>query len=423
MNYEQALSYIHSVNWCFCKPGLERITELTSKLGDPQNDLKFIHVAGTNGKGSFCSMLASVLEHAGYKTGLYTSPYITTFCERMCTALKPIPESTLADITSHVRPIADAMTDKPTEFELITAVALEYFKREKCDVVILEAGMGGRLDSTNVINTPVLSVITGIALDHTAYLGDTIEQIAKEKAGIIKNGVPVLYGGKDEEAYEVIKATAKEKGCSLFRTKHDGINIKNADLNGTRFDYEGYDDIDIALLGMYQPENAASVISAVDILRDGGYEISDAALRDGLADARWHARFELLSNDPVTIYDGAHNPQGIEMFIKSVRHYFKDKKAVLVSTVMQDKEYRSMIKDISEVCEYAYLFKINYRALDGNAHAKEYRECGVDATATESVREALELGIKKAREKGLPLVCAGSLYMYADLVKELKDLL
>ena len=174
MTYQEALNYIHSISWTFCKPGLERIERLCRELGDPQRELKVIHVAGTNGKGSFCAMLDSVLRKAGYRVGLFTSPYIRFFNERMCVDGQPISDGLLAEITEYVKPYADAMTDRPTEFELITAIALEYFRREKCDVVILEAGMGGRLDSTNIIREPLLSVITGIALDHTAFLGDTV---------------------------------------------------------------------------------------------------------------------------------------------------------------------------------------------------------------------------------------------------------
>ena len=204
MNYEQALTYIHSVNWAFCKPGLERITELCKALGNPQKGLRFIHVAGTNGKGSTSSMLASILQNAGYRTGLYTSPYIRTFCERIRVDGENIPEDALAKLTEQIQPIAEKMADKPTEFELITAIAFLYFKRHHCDVVVLETGMGGRLDATNLIERPLLSVITGIALDHTAFLGDTIPQIAAEKAGIIKAHCPVLWGGEDAVAADAL---------------------------------------------------------------------------------------------------------------------------------------------------------------------------------------------------------------------------
>ncbi len=422
MNYTEALEYIHSVSWVFCKPGLERIRELCARLGNPQNDLRFIHVAGTNGKGSFCSMLDSVLRAANIKTGLFTSPYIKEFNERMCVGGKPIANEELAEITSYVRPIADAMKDKPTEFELITAIAFEYFRRQECEIVILEAGMGGRLDSTNIISTPLLCVITGIALDHTAFLGDTVEKIAAEKAGIIKDGVPVLYGGKDAEAMRVIADTAAEMNARLYLTEHEKLTVKHADLHSTEFDYKDHKDIKIKLLGLYQPQNAANVLSAIDILRENGTDVPDDAVRDGLYSAVWHARFELLSTDPVIIYDGAHNPQGIDMFIRSIKAYFGNKKIILVSTVMGDKDYESMVRDVCTVCDTAYVFKVNDRALDTHAYAEVYRRYGAGAFECEDMESALAKALAHGKAENIPVVCAGSLYMYEDVVRALGDI-
>ena len=249
MTYDQAIQYIHGVSNFFCKPGLDRISRLCEGLGNPQDSLRFIHVAGTNGKGSFCSMLDSVLRSAGYKTGLFTSPYIKFFNERICFDGNPISDEDLAEITEYVSHIADAMEEKPTEFELITAIGFEYFKRKGADVVILEAGMGGRLDSTNIIRDPILSVITGIALDHTAFLGDTVEKIAYEKAGIIKDGRPVLFGGDDESAYSVIEAVAKEKGSPIYRTDRSALKNVKATLEGTEFDFGERRGLKIKLLG------------------------------------------------------------------------------------------------------------------------------------------------------------------------------
>ena len=276
LNYQEALEYIHGISWTFCKPGLERISELCTRLGHPERELKFIHIAGTNGKGSTSAMLDSVLRAAGYKTGLYTSPYIRTFNERMRVGGENISESELAEITSYVRPLADAMTDKPTEFELITAIALEYFRRAKCDVVIFEAGMGGRLDSTNVIEHSLLSIITGIALDHVAFLGDTVEKIAAEKAGIIKEGCPVLFGGEDESAYRVIAARAAEMKSKMHRVDRSKLALKQSTLEGTLFDFGEHTDMRISLLGSYQPLNASTVLSALDILRERGMNKKEA---------------------------------------------------------------------------------------------------------------------------------------------------
>ncbi len=421
MNYNEALEYIHSVSWTFCKPGLERIGELCSALGNPERGLKFVHVAGTNGKGSFCSMLSSVLESAGLKVGLYTSPFIRRFNERMRINGLDIPDETLARITERVKPIADKMADKPTEFELITAIAFEYFAEEKCDIVVLECGMGGRMDSTNIIPAPVLAVITGIALDHTAFLGDTVEKIAEEKAGIIKSGVPMLYGGENAVAEQVIKKKCAEVGAKFSRTDYSLLKIKSADLSGSLFDFGKFTDIKIKLLGMYQPRNAASVLSAVNILREGGMDIPDAAVYSGLESARWQARFEIIKNDPTVIFDGAHNPEGISAAVKSIKHYFADKRVVVFTGVLRDKDYGFIAEMLSEIADTAFtITPDNQRALTAQEYAQTLRAFGVAATACSSVKEALDKGREAAKSADTALCCLGSLYTYAEVTKALK---
>ena len=418
MTYEEALEYIHSVCWKGSRPGLSRITELMDKLGNPQDSLRFIHVAGTNGKGSFCSMLDSVLRAAGYKVGLYTSPYIKEFNERMRVGGKNIENDTLADITTRVRPIADAMTDKPTEFELITAVAFQYFYESGCEVVVLEAGMGGRLDSTNIIREPYLSVITGIALDHVDYLGDTVEKIAAEKAGIIKDSAPILYGGEDDSAREVIRATAKAKGSEFYDVDYTDIKNLTSSLSGTEFDFKGYKDVKINLLGLYQPKNAALVLSAVDLLRSQGLDISDSAVKQGLSMAKWQARFEIISHDPLVIFDGAHNPQGITSAVASIKHYFGDEKVYVLTGVLRDKDYNFIASELSKVAERAFtLTPQSPRALSAEDYAKTLSAVGVSAEPYPSIEAALTAAKSEAKKAGKPLVCLGSLYTYADVIK------
>lgn len=417
MDYKQSLEYIHSISWCFCKPGLERISELCRRLGDPQRDLKFVHVAGTNGKGSFCSMLSSVLRSAGYKTGLYTSPYIRYFNERMCIDGKPISNEELAEITTMVRPIAESMEDSPTEFELITAVAFEYFRRNGCDVVVLEAGMGGRLDSTNIIREPLLSVITGIALDHTAFLGDTVEKIAVEKAGIIKDGSPVLWGGDDTAAEGVISQTAEQNGSEFFCVDYSLLNVKSATLDGSVFDFGDRRDVEIKLLGLYQPRNACSVLSAVDILRKGGMSISDEAVLRGLYEARWSARFEIIDRDPLTIFDGAHNPQGIDSAVNSIKHYFGENKVYVLTGVLSDKDYDYIASRLAEIASCAFVLTPDSpRALPSAEYARVLASKGVAAVGYDSLNEAYEAAARRAKEDGVPLVCLGSLYIYSELM-------
>lgn len=416
MTYNEAIEYIHGINWTFCKPGLERISELCEKLGHPERKLKFIHVAGTNGKGSVCSMTESVLRAAGYKTGLYTSPYIRQFNERMQINGKNISNEELVELAEYVRPFADAMTDKPTEFELITAVAFEYFARNNCDAVVLEAGLGGRLDSTNVIRNPLLSVITGIALDHTAILGDTIEKIASEKAGIIKDAAPILFGGENETAAEVIKAQAKISGSVFYQVNYDSLSNVNANLSGTVFDYGTRHGVEIKLLGLYQPKNAAIVINIVDILNKYGFRISDTALYEGLKKAIWPARFEKVADDPLIIFDGAHNPQGIEQAVKSIRHYFGNKKIHILTGVLKDKNYNEIAKMLATVTDRAFtITPPSPRALPADNYAEVLRQAGINATAFTNIAESFSTAKKEAKNDKVPLVCLGSLYVYASL--------
>ncbi|MBQ7225099.1 MAG: folate family ECF transporter S component [Clostridia bacterium] len=421
MKKEEALEYIHSINWTFCKLGLERIGELCTKLGNPQDSLRFIHVAGTNGKGSFCSMLSSVLKEQGYCVGMYTSPYIKCFNERMQINGEPISDGELTQITEKIKPIADQMDDKPTEFELVTAIAFEYFKNHKCDYVVLECGLGGRLDSTNIINTPVLSVITGIALDHTSILGDTIEKIAGEKAGIIKEGVAVLWCGTDKEAQEVISNASKEKNAPLFTVNREVLNVKNATLDGTFFDYGEHKDLKISLLGEYQTQNAMNVLCAVDLLRDNGVKIDESSIKAGLEKAKWQARFEIISQNPLVIFDGCHNPQGVDSCVESIKKYFGAEKLIVITGVMADKDYNYISNKIGQIAKEVYCIAPNNpRALSAGEYAKEFEKQGIPAFGCESVGEAAKKAIMRARELGAGVVCLGSLYMYSEVESEIK---
>jgi dihydrofolate synthase/folylpolyglutamate synthase len=416
MDYKEALEYIHSVNWTFCKPGLERISALCEALGNPQDGLRFIHVAGTNGKGSFCAMTASILKSAGYKVGLFTSPYIKTFNERMMINGEMIGEQELADLTAFVRPVADAMADKPTEFELITAIALLYFHRHACDVVVLEAGMGGRLDSTNVIREPLLSVITGIALDHTAFLGDTVEKIAAEKAGIIKDNRPVLYGGEDVAARDVIAQTAVARGSAFHEVDYAELKVTHAGLDGAVLDFGAYTDVRLNLLGTYQPRNAAVVLTAVDVLRREGMNIPEQVVREGLTTVEWRGRFELLADNPPIIFDGAHNAQGITAAVEGVRHYFGEQKVYVMTGVLQDKDYYAIARTLATVAGRAFvLTPDNPRALAGEEYAALLETCGVPSVAYPSVAAAYAAAVDAARADNVPLICLGSLYTYASL--------
>ena len=426
MTYEKALEYIHSVCWKGSRPGLSRITELCHRLGDPQNGLKFVHVTGTNGKGSTCAMTESVLRSAGYKTGLFTSPYVKVFNERMAVNGENVSNERLAEVTAMVKPHADAMEDSPTEFELITAIAFMLFKLEGCDIVVLEAGMGGRLDSTNVIESAEVSVITGVALEHTEYLGDTVPKIAAEKAGIIKKGCPVVYGGRDygafvspeneKTAYAVIKEKADELGCELSFCDYGRLSVISAGLDGATLDYKETKGVKIPLLGLYQPENCAKALEVIEALRKKGYAIPDEALMKGLAGVVWRARFERLRDDPLTLYDGSHNPEGICEAVRTLRYYFGEKRLNFLTGVMKDKDYTYMAETLAPLANEVFcVTPDNPRALSSEELKKVYSDLRVRSSAYETVARGVDEAIKRSREAGVPLICLGSLYMYAEV--------
>lgn len=433
MTYTQALDFIHSTCWKGSRPGLERTIELTARLGNPQNSLKFIHIAGTNGKGSTSAMLAAILQRAGYRVGLYTSPFIIRFNERMRVGGQDIPDDELAEITEFVKPHAEAMADTPTEFELITAIALVYFARHACDYVVFEVGMGGRLDSTNIIfpETVAASVITGIAMDHTAFLGDTPEKIAAEKAGIIKAGVPVVFGGNHapvgslpssdalaaaESCARVIREKAAEVGAPYAETDHSKLANIRADLFGADFDFGERKNLHISLAGLYQPYNTATVLTVIDLLRERGLTVPEEAIREGLASVKWPARFEILSRDPLIIADGGHNPEGIDAAIESVKTYFKDEKILLLTGVMADKDYDRMVARMGEVASRAFCVRpANDRALAPAKYAESFRAIGIPAEGYATVAEGVRAAAETAKAEGKALLCLGSLYMYGEV--------
>lgn len=421
--YDEALTFIHSINSLFCNPGLERIKTLCSALGNPQKDMKFIHVAGTNGKGSTCAMLSSVLMAAGYKTGLYTSPYIRRFNERIRVNGESISDEKLVELTERIRPIAEKMEDKPTEFELITAIAFLYFNEEACDIVVLECGLGGRLDATNLIDSPLCSLITGISLDHTRILGDTIEKISMEKAGIIKSGHPVIFGGDSVVARDVIKSYAASLGSDFRFVDHSDIAIHRADLHGTVFDYKNYKNVKIELLGLYQPKNAALVLDTVDLLRELDIAISDENVYFGLQNAVWNARFEIICDSPRVIFDGAHNAEGIHAAKESVKHYFGDEQLIAVSGVLSDKDYTQIGKDISDIADTVFtITPKNPRALSAKEYAEVISSFGVGAVPCTDTEQALRNALALADEKKKSVIVLGSLYTYGEVCKLLEDM-
>lgn len=417
MTATQAIDYIHSVAWNKSRPGLSRIRHLTEALGSPEQELKFIHVAGTNGKGSVCAMLDSILRAQGLRVGLYTSPYIRRFNERMQVNGQPIADEVLSELTELIRPIADDMEDKPTEFELITAIAFEYFRRERCDIVVLEVGLGGRLDSTNIIQAPMLSIITGIDFDHTALLGNTIQAIAAEKAGIIKEGRPCLYGGQSSSAGRTIRQIAELRNAPYYTVDRSECLVKESTLDGTVFDFGELKDLRLSLLGAYQQINVAIVLHALNILENEGVFVSEDSIRRGLSSVRWPARFELCRKDPIVICDGGHNPQGVAAAVASIEQYFPEQKVNILIGVMEDKNYDVMIEELKKVAYNVFTVRpANPRALDAERFAEDFRRHKIPATAFDRIEAGVAAALEASRRENRPLVCLGSLYLYNSIV-------
>ena len=421
MSLEKTLEYIHKVKWQGMKPGLERTNELLAALGNPHKSLKFVHIAGTNGKGSTAACIAAVLQMAGYRTGLYTSPYIHSFNERMQINGEYITDDELIEMTDRVRPHADNMSDAPTEFELITSLAMLYFLHKECDIVVLEVGMGGELDSTNVIDVPEVAVITLIGYDHVKELGPTIEDIARAKAGIIKGGDVVVYDDVPD-VKAVFECVAAKKNARLRVADFSRISNEKFSLSESNFIFEPYGEISLPLVGTYQPKNAAVAITALEVLREKGYTITDGDIVDGLKSVRWQGRFEVLGHDPVFILDGAHNPQGIEAVSLSLEHYFKDRKIVFILGVMADKDIDSMILPIVPLAKaFVTVRPNNPRAMSEVELAKKLFAHNVPAAPFSSISAGVENAIKLAGEDGI--VCAvGSLFLSGDIRKAYEEL-
>lgn len=415
MNYRETLEYIESLQNLGSKPGLSRVTELAQLLGNPQEDLKIIHVTGTNGKGSTCAMIDAVLVKAGYKTGKFSSPWIEKINEYISISGNPISDDDFAETMSEVRGFANKMDNHPTEFELVTVAAYNWFKKQQCDLVIVETGMGGIGDATNIVDSPILSIITNVAMDHTKFLGSTTQEIAENKAGIIKEKCPVLFGGENENALKVIEKIAAEKKSELFTT--DKPDVVSSNIWGSEIEYRGL-ELKIPLAGEYQPQNAATAFDALDILASQGFDISDEDIVKGFANVKWKGRFEILSKDPLFIFDGGHNIHGVLYAALSIKKYF-DGKVNILTGVMADKEYVRMADILSPLAENIFtVTPDNPRALDAEKYAEVFQAKGINTMACETVADGVKKAIEVSKKENRPLIAIGSLYMYKDIIKK-----
>lgn len=423
--------------------GLERITALLTLLGDPQKDLKYVHVAGTNGKGSVCAFLSSILSASGLTCGVFSSPWIQRYTEQIRICRPEIEEEIspedLSQVMEEVREAALSLEAEdpglPTEFELLTAAAFLYFRRKKCHIVIMEVGMGGRLDATNVIPCPEAAVLTPISMDHEAFLGPGLSDIAGEKAGIIKEGCSVVSAPQKEEVLTVIRNRCLEKGAVL--TMAPIPSVLSSDLGGSLFTLEEEDllpgrketssgsyssPLRIRLAGAFQPGNAALAAKAALVLQEKDWPVTDASIRKGLERTRWRGRFEVLSMDPPFIIDGAHNPDGIMALKKSLSLCLPGKKLTMIAGVLADKDYKSMFREMLPFAEDFITVTVpNPRALPAEDLAEFIRTCGGRACAFPSIKEALQEAFRLQKETGTAGILAfGSLY-YIGRIRSLME--
>ena len=421
MNAKEAVEYIHSICWMGSRPGLERTLELLERMGNPHKKLKFIHIAGTNGKGSTAAMTAAILQQAGYRVGLFTSPCIFKFNERIQINGAQISDEDLAAVTSFVQPLAAAMADHPTEFELVSCIGFEYFMRQGCDIVVLEVGMGGALDSTNVIDAPEVAVITNIGLDHTAFLGNTLEEIAQTKAGIFKEGGSAVIYPNTEGVNRVLETICAQRHMTLRKADFSALNLKQHSLEGQVFDCGDRKDLHLPLLGQHQLHNAAVVLAIVDTLQEKGWQISEENIRAGMAQVTWPGRFDIVRRDPLFIIDGGHNPQCIEALVGNIRDYLAGKRVIALTGVLADKDYGQMFRPVMELVEqFVCITPPSDRKLEAADLAAHLQNAGAKATACHTIPGGVKLALELAGQEGVVL-CFGSLYSIADIRAGLEE--
>ena len=418
MNYWEAIQKIDSLLVFGSRPGLERISKLLNLMGNPQNNLKYVHIAGTNGKGSVSNMTASVLTKAGFKTGLFTSPHITGFGERMQIDFNRISENEIIAQVEKLFPLVEQLRqngDVITEFEFVTAIAFNWFSEQKCDVVVLETGLGGRFDSTNVIRTPLCSVITSISLDHTGVLGDTLDKIAAEKCGIIKEGGNTVFAFQEDEVNDRVVKTVYERNNVMYNPIN--LPVVSSNIHGSDVTYGGL-KIHLPLVGEHQVFNLGLVLCAVEAVRKCGLNVSDEALQEGIASVKMPARFEVLSEKPLFVLDGAHNPGGLKALSNAIDKYLSGKNIICVMGMLKDKDCKNSLKFLEG--KIHKLITTTVRDNPRRQTAQELKNtAGVyfeNVTAEEDYIKAVNTALEIAEntENSAVLVC-GSLYLASDI--------
>lgn len=427
MNDRQAMAYIEELSsHRGIVPGLESIRELCRRLGDPQKCVPVIHIAGTNGKGSTLAYLTAILTAAGYRVGSYSSPAVTDYRERFMVNQKMIAKTVFAKLLGRVAEAAEQMTAEgyahPTAFEVETALAFCFFTDKNCDVAVVECGMGGLLDATNLIEKPLVSVLASISMDHMQFLGGTLAEIAVQKAGIIKEGCPVVSMAQKKAAAQVIADEAAEKHAPLFLADGKAASGIRYGLTGQSFHYGGFRNLKIALGGMWQIENACLAVETVRVLNERGFSVSEAALRKGLLSAQWRGRLTVLQKKPYVIVDGAHNADAAEKLAQSLSFYFTNEPKVFIMGVLRDKDYETMIERMAPLAKQliAVTPPENPRALPAYELAQEIRKVNEHVTAADSLEEAVEMAYLLTPPEGV-IVAFGSLSYLGRLERVIRD--
>lgn len=419
MQYNETLTYLFGLQKFGIKLGLTNIARLLQLFGNPHERLKAIHIAGTNGKGSTAATLVSIMQKAGYRVGLYTSPHLVDFAERIRINGREIDESTVIELTDRIRvKIQDSEfrdeLSKITFFEFTTAMAILYFVEEGVDIAVMETGMGGRFDATNVIN-PLVSVITNISIEHKEFLGDTIEAIAYEKAGIIKVGVPLVTGVAQPQAFQVIEKVCSERRAPLYRLGRDfSFQKKGANRLSYNGIEEGFDDLTLKLAGSYQYSNASIAIASAELMRKKGFAISTEAIYEGLADTTWPGRLETVSEKPRIIIDGAHNPAGAEALAGVISDELEFDKLYLILGIMADKDIEGIISPLAPMADEVILSRPEYeRASPASALLPTAKKYNSNSTAFESLKEAIDYAGSRAAGDDL-IIISGSLFTVGE---------
>ncbi|CEK36841.1 bifunctional folylpolyglutamate synthase/dihydrofolate synthase [Paraclostridium sordellii] len=431
MNYDEALKFIHESHKFGMRLGLENIKKLLELLGNPQNNLKIIHVAGTNGKGSTCSFISTILKQSGYKVGLYTSPFLETFTERIRVNGENIPENEVGNIVNIIKEKIEIMVkdghDYPTEFEIVTAMAFYYFNKERVDFVALEVGLGGRYDATNVIEKPIATVITSISLDHVGILGDTLDKIAFEKGGIIKENCDVIVYPQKNEASKVLKEICNEKNAKYIECDFKYITLKESNINFQKFDCiinnKEYKDLQINLIGDHQVKNSVVALTTIELIKNKlEILISEEDLRKGLMETKWPGRIEKIKENPMFIIDGAHNEEGAESLAKSIDKYFKGKNKILLIGMLEDKDINSVLDIlIPRFNSVITTTPDNPRAIDAIKLKEKIEKYNIEVICKEDINDAVKYVIENSKEEDV-IISAGSLYMIGHVRTIMKNL-